>query len=634
MYILDVIPTVKIPKGVSQVLSYFSKDELKPGTLVSVPLGRAKVNALVVSSYPLDGEKINIRKSGFQMKNIERVISREPLLSERQIKLFLWFLKYYSSPVGLSAKTFLPSYVIKKRTEIKDIKPVSMKINESDTGKDTLVFGEKREAYYKKEIKEALRSNKQVLLLVPDMLSLDHYADALSELSPIVISSELSPKKYFDAWKKIRNGETKFVIATRMGVFLNFSKLGLVILDQEDDQAYKSRDMMPYYHTKGVALKLSELFSAKLIYGSATPSIETYWLAKTKKIDTTHLETRSPNRSPMLVDMRNEIHGGNYSILSWQLQNDLEDILSKKKQAIFFISRKGAETFVFCRDCGYVEKCPKCDSSLIHHKERNTSVLMCHQCGYKKDIQLRCPKCQSHRIKYFGAGTQMAKEEVIKLFPDAKVEILDSDITPTKKEQKKALDDLRDKKIDILIGTQLLFKKYDMPKADLAAILSLDNLLYAPDFRSGERVFNILVKMSYFCKKSGKFYLQTYTQENPVLELCLRLDRDSFYKSEIAARKLFFYPPFAKLIRLSFKNKEKHFAEAEAVKLSEKLKKLAGENVQVLGPAPATIPKVRNEYIFQIILKIKTSEDMENKKTTLLRNVPEGWLVDVDPDSL
>jgi len=336
----------------------------------------------------------------------------------------------------------------------------------------------------------------------------------------------------------------------------------------------------------------------------------------------------------MLIDMRNEIHGGNYSILSWQLQNDLEDVLERKKQAVFFISRKGAETFVFCRDCGYVEKCPSCESSLIHHKERNMSVLLCHQCGYKKNIQLKCPKCHSHRIKYFGAGTQKAKEDILKLFPNAKVELLDSDITPTQKEQRRVLDDFKNKKIDVLIGTQLLFKKYDMPKVELVTILSLDNLLYTPDFRSGERVFNVFQNISTLCKSNGKLHLQTYTQENQVLELCAKINYEAFYKNEISSREMFSYPPFSRLVKLVYKNKDSRLAESEAVRLSEKLKKLELENVQILGPAPAHVPKVRNEYIFQIILKIRMAEDMENKKITLLKNIPEGWLIDVDPENL
>jgi len=632
MFILDVIPAVKIPKGVSQVLSYFSKDDLKAGAVVLVPLGRAKVNALVVSSYPLDGEKINIRKSQFQMKNIEKIISKEALLSDIQIKLFLWFLKYYSSPIGLSAKTFLPAYIIKKKTPIKNLETVFTERNKNK--KSILVFGEKRENYYKKEIKKALKNKKQVLFLVPDIFSLEYYLKVFSELKPISVSSSLSPKRYFDIYKSVRSGEIDFVIATRMGVFLNFAKLGLVILDQEDDQAYKSHDMMPYYHTKEVALKLAELFCAEFIYGSLTPSVETYWLKETKKIGFVQLKDSSPKKTPIFIDMRNEIFGGNYSILSWRLQNEIENVLNKKEQALFFISRKGAETFVFCRDCGYVEKCPNCDSSLIHHKEKNMSALLCHHCGFRKEIQLKCPNCQSHRIKYFGAGTQKAKEEILKLFPKAKVGILDSDITPTQKEQKKVFEDFKNKKLDILVGTQLLFKKYDLAKVELVAVLSLDNLLYAPDFKSGERVFNILSRISSFCKNKGKFYLQTYTQENPVLELAAKLNYDEFYKNEISAREIFSYPPFSKLIKLIYKNKNRSLAEREAEKLTEKFKKLNLSAIQLLGPAPAYIPKVRNEYIFQIIVKIKISGDLENKKNTLLKNVSEGWIIDVDPKSL
>ncbi|MBI3671233.1 primosomal protein N', partial [Candidatus Azambacteria bacterium] len=411
------------------------------------------------------------------------------------------------------------------------------------------------------------------------------------------------------------------------GVFSNFSDLGLIILDEEEDASYKSRDTMPYYQTKDVALKLAELFSANVIFGSVVPSVESYKNFEVARLN--DIETKKP----ILVDMRNEVHGGNYSILSYQLQEKLENVINGGKKAVLFISRKGSETFVFCRDCGYVEKCPNCDASLIHH-EGVKSFLACHYCGFKKDLILKCPKCQSHRIKYFGAGTQKSKEEILKLWPEAKIGILDSDFAPTQKEQKEVFDGFKNGNINILVGTQLLFKKYDLLKVELAAVLSMDNLLYLPDFRSGERIFQVASRISFFCGKNSDFIIQTYTPENPIFEIIKNMDYEKFYKNEIQSRETFGYPPFSSLIKLIYKNKDRKIAELEADRLTSKIEKLNLKNIRILGPAPAYIPKVKNNYIWQVIVKIKNTDDPKKEKDLLLKNIPEGWIIDVNPESL
>lgn len=634
MYVIDVIPLVKIPKSTSQVLSYFSSKNIKIGAIVSVPLGRALINAFAVSSYQIDDQKMSIKKSGFQMKNIKSVISEEPALSEKQLELFKWFVKFYFSPIGLAAKTFVPSYLLKRKTAIKHSpgwSPPESFLQRNDLCKKELVMGADRTGYYKQKIKEILDKNKQVLFLAPDMYALDFYAGEFTEFHPTLISSRLSPKKYFEEWLNIKNNKAKLIISTRMGVFLNFAGLGLIILDEEQDSSYKSQDMMPYYHTKDIAFKLSEIFNADLILGSNTPNISTYHLPR--------LEMQSPNKRFEVIDMRNEIHGGNYSILSYRLQQELDNIIENKKQAILFISRRGAETFVFCRDCGYVEKCPKCDSSLIHHKDlsslgRSQGVLVCHYCGFKKDSPLSCPKCKSHRIKYFGAGTQKAKEEILKNYPEAKVEILDIDSAPTIESQKDIVQKFKNKEANILIGTQLLLRKHGALKADLICILSIDNILYIPDFKSGERIFRIMREFSLFGKDKAKFLLQTYTPEHGIFEIIKDLDYEKFYKQEIESREAFGYPPFSALVKLIFKDKNKDFAGKEAKKMAAKISSLKLAAIQVLGPAPAYIPKVKNEYIWHIILKIENNEKGEEEKNAVLKNIPEGWTIDVNPESM
>ncbi len=628
MYILDVIPLVKMPKDRSQVLSYFSSSFVPVGSLVSVILGRSKVNALVVSSSSLQNDKISIKKSKFQIKSIDKVISSNPVLSEIEMRIFKWFVGFYGSSLGVSAKIFLPNYLTKKKTKVNiSTECPSLSKDKKSCVKHILTSEEKREIFYKNEIKKVLKKQKQVLFLVPDMFSLKYYSKTLKELNPVTLSGDLSPKKQFDIFLSVKNKGIKFLISTRVGLFLDFCDIGLIIFEKEEDSSYKSKDMAPFYNSRDIVLRLSDEFSAPIIFGSNSPSIESYFYVKKSK---GQIILDKKSKPPQVVDMKNEIFGGNYSILSYQLQQKLNNILQNKKQAILFLSRRGSETFVFCRDCGHIEKCKNCDLSLIHHKGFKKS-LVCHYCGFSKEMVIVCPKCKSHRIKYFGAGTQKAKEEILKIFPGAKIGILDSDITPNLKDQEFVFDMFKKKKLDILIGTQILFKNKDIPKSDLVAILSMDNLFYLPDFKSGERIFQIAKNMSLFSSCDGDFILQTYTPENEVLQIIQKLDYDIFYKNEIEAREIFFYPPFSEVLKLIYKNKDSKKAEKSALLLIKKLKSLNLKDVIFMGPAPAYISKIRGQYIWQIVVKLKPGSKY---KKDIFKNVPNDWIVDVNPESL
>lgn len=618
-----------------QVLSYFCHNSLPNGALVQVPIGRQKVNALVIGSQPLSDQKIHLKRSRFQVKNIARVISQEPILNQSQLALMKYLSDYYASPLTLFAKTFLPAYLLRKKQPV-NLLWLSGGHSSNQQPKPLLIIKKERAEIYRDLINECLSKSKQVLLLVPEISLGNHWLEVFQDLSPVFLTSEMTEKTFFLEWQKIRSGETHFVIGSRIAVFANFFNLGLIILDEEQSPHYKSWDMMPYYHTKNAALKLSEFYNAQIVFGSEFPSIESYHFAEQRNYElVVEKKIDVAQRSINVIDMRNEIFGRNYSIFSFQTQKALENILSdKNKKAILFVSRRGSQAFIFCQDCGYLEKCRQCETYLVYHAIPK-KALICHRCGWQKEPPSACERCHSGRLKTFGVGTQKVAEEIEKLWQYKHSLILDYDSAPTYKDQQKIIAQFQENKHQILIGTQALIGKPNMPKADLVVIVSLDNLFFLPDYKIGERIFRLISGLLDFTAPRAQFLFQTHDPENEILQNIVRQDYGDFLKKEIAHRKELNYPPFSQIVKISVKDafeKRARQNAAEILKWTEKAIADSGAEAEAFGPAPAYTPRVKNQYIYQIILKImKMDEQARNK---MLRKIAEQAVVDVDPESM
>lgn len=637
MFILDIIPS-KIPKMEMQVLSYFSQRDLSPGALAQVSVGRQKINGLVAGSHSLSKQKMSVKSSSFQMRSISKVISEEPALNAGQMALLKYLSDYYAVPLTLFARTFLPEYLLKKKLSV-TLEHISAPENtaEHQSAKSILIKQKTRVEIYKKLIDAQLKADRQILLLSPELAQAQKWQNILRDYSPTLLTSELTPKNYFEEWQKIRNGKTRLIIGTRTAIFANFLDLGLIIIDEEHNPHYKSWDMMPYYHTKTVAFKLAELCGARVALGSEIPSIESYYFAKrgdyefiaAKKSVT---EEKHPTD---IIDMRNELFGKNYSVFSYQLQSALENILEdESKKAILFVSRRGNQSFIFCPDCKYMEKCDRCEAHLIFHTVPKRNMI-CHQCGWQKEPPSLCGKCQSRHIRTFGGGTQKASEEIEKLWGYKNTLVLDYDTASTYKDQQKIIAQFQEEKNKILIGTQALLGKPEMPKADLLAIVSLDNLLYIPDYKIGERIYRLIHGMRAYAKPNARFLFQTYTPENEMLLNILKQDYDDFYQKEISSRKDFNYPPFSDIVKITAKDISERGAKAKARKIADYLERVAqkiGTQIDVLGPSPAYVPRVKNQYIYQVVLKIIKMD--EQARTQILKRVAEHAIVDVEPESI
>src|SRR3989338_9950582 len=606
MFILDVIPTIRIPKTDIQILSYFSKEPLPAGALARVPLGSRKINALVVDSHDLEKQRIQIKQSRFQTKNISAVISKESVLNTSQLQLLKYLADYYIASPALFVSAMLPGYLINKKTPAA-IAPTTPSPNRAEPNQSsylTIVTSEdkiksaifkptlinKRDCLkeYEKIISSRLSDGKQVLLLAPELARVKYYENYFSGYNPLILTSELTPKKFFEAWDKIRLGQARFVIGTKIAVFANLQSLGAIIIDEEQSREYKSRDMLPYYNAKTVALKTAELSGAEIFLGSSAPALETYYKAinQYSVVGRPSIEATRSLPAVSIVDMRNELLDKNYSSLSYQLKNEIKRVLADKiKKAVLFVPRRGSQSFYFCADCKHIEKCPRCDAHLVYHALQK-NILLCHHCGYRQEPALLCSKCGGHNIKTFGAGTQKVAEELKKFF-GVEALVLDSDTAQTFKAQQKIIERFRANDAQILIGTQTLLGEPDMPEADLVGIISLDNLLYIPDYKISEQIFQTVRGLAAYAKRGAPFFWQTYTPENETIQNIALQDYEKFYEREITARKALRYPPFSRIIKVTIRDETLPKTEARSAKIAHYLEsalKKTGAEYEILGP--------------------------------------------------
>lgn len=654
--IFDVIPATRISFGQSQIFSYSASSslakEIKIGQEVLVPFGNRKMRGVVADCKATKTGDLSFRG---KLKNIIGITDSKPLLMENQFKLAKWLADYYHVSLGLAIKAMLPKRAKKRILEVGKSKPVK-------TGLPSLNYGQKRVfnqiisqkqgifliskisraervKIYLHVVKKLSEEKKQAIILVPESYLIKDIVDDFQGFFSnqiAVLHSKLSAGEFFSEWQKIREVKAKIIIGTRIAVFAPVEKLGVIIIDEEHDSSYKS-DMSPRYNAKKVALELARLFKSKVILGSLFPSIESYYQTVLKNYKLFKMPSFNLPKVKV-INMAEEILLGNRSIFSEEALESLKNALSQKKKTLIFINRRGVSNFIICQDCGYVVKCKNCDVPLVYHIKPSLPLseekLICHHCNFYQPLPTLCSKCLSPYIKYYGAGTQRVEAEINKLFPDAKIARIDSDTISKKYSSQKSHGKFLEEKTDVIIGTQLLIKKNILSKAHLLIIISVDGILNLPDFCSNERVFRLVCQMISCINPSGEVFLQTHNPDHFVIKAASSFDFKNFYNKEIQDRRENKYPPFSQLIRLSFAHYDQKKAMKEAENLAKRISQKSSffKKVEILGPAPAFFNKVKNKYLWNIILKIKEG-DLKLKKD-LLRLVPNKWTIDVDPESL
>jgi primosomal protein N' (replication factor Y) len=472
---------------------------------------------------------------------------------------------------------------------------------------------------------DVIRSGRQVLYLVPEIaLTPQTLARARARFGDQValLHSNMGDGERYDQWFKIKNGLAHLVLGARSALFAPLDRLGLIIVDEEHETTYKQEET-PRYHVRRVVEQLAKISDAHVIFGSATPAIETFYHAINGDYHYIQLGTRY-NANPLpevtLVDMREELQKKNKNILSAPLFAALQQTLANREQALLFLNRRGHSTFILCRDCGQALQCPACEVSLTYHSQEN--VLRCHYCDYRQKVPDVCPKCGSTRIRYFGNGTQKLEAELTEHFGAARIVRMDHDSTARKGAHQQIYRDLTAGTVDILLGTQMIAKGLDLPRVTLVGVISADSTLNMPDFRAAERCFQLLTQVAGRAgrgERSGRVIFQTYNPEHYAVALAKNHDYQGFYQVEIAQRQQLAYPPFSEIVKIGFSGlNETKVGEAaqKFARIMHQAKQTvlpadADIGVDIMGPAPAVIPKIKNCYRWQLLLKTTDSAVIE-----------------------
>lgn len=504
----------------------------------------------------------------------------------------------------------------------------------------------KTEVYFK-AIQKVLEQGKNVLFLAPEIALASVLTQRLARRfgtdKTAIWHSSISDGEKFDVWQKIKNNEIRILAGARSAVFAPLKNIGLIIIDEEHESAYKQTMPAPRYDARKVAQKLAELNGCPLLSGSATPDINTYYYAKNSGnlLEMKKRYNDYPMAKVRVVDMREEHHRANHGVFSRSLVSAIEKNLRDKKQTIILMNRRGFSTYTQCLACGEVIQCPKCAIPLIFHSQ--TQTLKCHYCEHEEPLVTQCPKCGSDALQNCGTGVQKVELIAQKLFPDCNIVRLDSDSLARKNEHIRILEDFRNGKIDILIGTQMLAKGLDNPNVTLVGVINADNGFNLPDFRSCERGFQLLTQVAGRAGRGdnpGEVYFQTYNPDFFGLETAKQQDYKSFYNTEIEAREDFDYPPFSQIIRVILSSKNQFRAERSAQEIAMRLndivdKRQLTEPVAVLGPNPCVIERLQEYYRFQILIKNKLGEKGRRFILSFLAQIklPDDikLTVDVDP---
>jgi primosomal protein N' (replication factor Y) len=662
---VNVIPLTRVALKSAQIFTYLVplkfQGQMRPGQLVKVPFGPRQIFGVVCS---FEIHRLETETKGYKI--LTELADATPVLSEQNLNLANWLAQYYVTSLGSAVKAMLPARSKKVRssglvgyekynpdfvlTEAQHQAVAQISASLGQTGVFLLhgVTGSGKTEVYMQLFERVLEGGSQVLMLVPEISltdpAVERFARRFGIDSIALLHSKLGQAERFWTWQKIRSGEKKIIIGPRSAMFAPVRSLGLIVLDEEHDQSFKQYDQNPKYHARTVAERLSELWHCPLVLGDATPSVETYQRAVEGKIKLLVLPHRIKADLGMpkvhVVDMREERRGENYSIFSEFLKLQILDNLKAGRQIILFLNRRGTANLVMCRDCGYIPLCQYCSVNLVWHE--TAAKLICHHCGRSYPLPDACPSCGSHRIGIFGLGTQRVETELKKfLMSDFGgktrpiIARMDSDVTAGVGAGSNIYHEWAAGKIQILIGTQMITKGWDIGRVGLVGVVSADTILSLPDFRSNERTFQVLTQVAGRTGRggqSGLVILQTYHPENYAIEAAKTHDYEKFYKAEIRERERFLYPPFVRLVKLTVKNKQADKAAKEADDLHKRLSLQASTSVEILGPLPAFIAKLRGQYQFRIILRV--TNEPSSDLYQFLRNLPGAVDIDVDPEEL
>ncbi len=631
----------------TELLTYAADNQtIEPGTVVVIPLRSASILAIVVSKTT---------KPIFAVKDLS-VLSPAIVVPPANLALLEWFATYYPSPYGVLGSMFLPRTLSVKQAESTPVEVPSAtirlpnltedqqraikEINESAGTMSLLhgVTGSGKTRVYLELAEQTLRQRRSVLVLTPEIALTSSLVDTFrkSLTCPVlVVHSRLTDRERRIIWLQIlKSSDPVVVIGARSALFSPFSSLGLLVVDEFHDNAYK-QDQSPYYQTVRVAGRLAELHQATLVLGSATPTVSDYYVAVAKKrsiIRLRNLAIQSETiQRPTIttIDLRDKSNFARSPIFSDALLKGIEDSLARKEQSLVFLNRRGTARLVLCQKCGWQALCPNCDLPLTYHAD--THIMRCHTCGHTSTIVTSCPTCQSIDIVYRSVGTKALETGLKKILPHAKIQRFDTDNKKAERFEQQ-YDTVMSGDVDIIVGTQMLIKGHDLPKLSMVGVVAADTSLYFPDFSAEEQTYQLITQVIGRVgrgHRQGNVVVQTYNPDSPAIRAAINGDWEGFYEKQIDERRLFAFPPFVQTLKLRCSRASQQSAMKACTEL---LSVLNGRKlpVKLIGPAPAFVEKVGNKYVWQIIVKAKSRAPL----LEIVRCLPANWSYDLDPTNL
>ena len=533
-------------------------------------------------------------------------------LNKKQVEIYRNPLDDYDEDENQNKKIILNP---DQKNALRKIIPI---INEKQAQTFLLegVTGSGKTEVYLNAISATLKIGKNALMLVPE-ISLtpqmveqvkSHFGEQVA-----VLHSGLSEGELYDEWRRIRRGEVRVVVGARSAVFAPLTNIGLIVIDEEHESSYKQEDN-PRYHARDVAIWRSKYNSCPLLLGSATPALGSRARAQKGVYQLLRLPQRANKQSlpeVNLIDLKKANFTGGQFDLSVKLVTAIKNRMANKEQVILMLNRRGFANFMLCRECGYVMKCPNCDLSLTMHKD--TQKMQCHYCGYTAAIPRECPNCHSKNIRFLGTGTQKVMAELNKLIPEARILRMDVDTTRRKGSFKKILDAFGDHEADILLGTQMIAKGLDFPNVTLVGVINADTGLWVPDYNASERTFELLTQVAGRAgraEKKGEVIIQTFNPDHYAIKLAQTQDYEQFYQYEMRVRHAGNYPPYFYTVLISVAAKKEQNAAREAYKIKNWLQPQLNRQTIVLGPTPSAISRLKNQYYYQILVKYKKEDQL------------------------
>jgi primosomal protein N' (replication factor Y) len=657
-FCVEVAPLTSIPLSRSPLFTYFSEQEVAPGSLVTVPLFTRSLQGIVFKSMPFSERPAETRH--FKLKPVERVL-KDRFLTEEQLRLAQFLAQEYFTALGRCLVHFTPHITKARHTPVlpkpqpEKRRPIRLtqeqktvvELFSQPSKKPFYLFGPAssgKTEVYMRSIQKKLKNDEQALILVPELTLLpqeqERYGAFFGEEQIAVLHSHMAPGRFFQAWEKIRRGEVKIILGTRQALFAPFRKLSVLVVDEEQDDAYKQWDMSPRYDARTLAEVLAQIHGANLIFGSATPGLERFYRTQTQDYTLATLSPlpQQPEYSIDLVNLCLERWKKNASLLSATLAMELGFALKHKRQALIFINRQGMSTFTTCVRCQTLLRCPACDRALVY--DAAEGVYRCLHCPHKSGSFPACGQCGGMDFKNFGIGTQKVEREILKQFPQARVLRMDRQTMAKSGAQEKAYRLFAEGKADILIGTQMSTKGWDLPNITLVGIIDSDSLFAFPDFKTDEKAFQHLLqavgRMARIGSRfPGKAVIQTFHPENAVLAAVQKKDFLGFFRHTLDQRQDLSYPPFGRLIKLVFQDKDLQKVERETQKTYRRLQEIARDlsRVAILPPYAPMVSKTRGHHRKHLIIRLKRP-DLPPEIRQFLQTVSGTWAIDVDPINL